>query len=131
MKSQKQLILEHMQEGKPINKFLAWQLFSCMTLAQRIDDIDEELKSGKLGAWKLLRRQVPEHNNASEYWMITTGLYNKIKNYTSDPNVIEEISWRIIKLQKIPNCTIEQLIRLILYKLKKEKKAVADLFESK
>ena len=68
-KSQKQMILEFMQQGRMINKYLAFQLFGCMTLAQRIDDIEDDIEKGKLTGWQLCRNRVKEHNNASAYWM--------------------------------------------------------------
>lgn len=72
-KSQKQLILEHMQRGNSINKLLAFQLFNCMTLAQRIDNIEDEIEAGLLKGWKLERKLDPEHNNAMVYWLKPLG----------------------------------------------------------
>jgi hypothetical protein len=68
-KSQKQMILEYMQSGGRINKYLAFQLFGCMTLAQRIDDIEDDIETGVIKNWELLRDRIKEHKNASEYWM--------------------------------------------------------------
>jgi hypothetical protein len=63
------MILEYMQRGGRINKYLAFQLFGCMTLAQRIDDIEDDIETGVIKNWELLRDRIKEHKNASEYWM--------------------------------------------------------------
>lgn len=68
-KSQKQMILDYMQSGGRINKYLAFQLFGCMTLAQRIDDIEADIEHGIITDWNLRRTRIKEHENASEYWM--------------------------------------------------------------
>ncbi len=68
-KSQKQMILEYMQRGGRINKYLAFQLFGCMTLAQRIKDIKDEIELGTIKNWDLHDNRIRKHKNASEYWM--------------------------------------------------------------
>jgi len=80
-KSQKQMILEFMQAGGRLNKYSAFQMFGCMTLAQRIDDIEAEIESGLIKGWKLMRTRIKEHENASEYWM------EKISIKTMEPEL--------------------------------------------
>ena len=74
-KSQKQLILEHMQSGKRINKFTAYQMFHCMTLAQRIADIKIDMRNRLIVGWEIKSASVKEHNNAEEYWMERDAVY--------------------------------------------------------
>ncbi len=68
-KSQKQMILEFMQAGGRINKYSAFRMFGCMTLAQRIDEIEDEVELKVITGWSLCKRRIKEHENASEYWM--------------------------------------------------------------
>lgn len=120
-KSQKELILEHMQDGKPINKYMAFQEYGCMTLAQRIDEIEDHIETGQIKGWKLFRRTVPEHHNAAEYWMITEGLYQKIQNFFPDYNQIKNISKAILDLKTVPNMPIEEVIKRIGWRKAKGK----------
>jgi len=68
-KSQKQQILEYMQSGGRINKYSAFQKFGCMTLAQRIDDIEADIDNKLITGWELKREPDRLHNNAMVYWM--------------------------------------------------------------
>jgi len=71
--SQKSMILKFMQKGYRINKLAAFHLMGCMTLAQRIDDIEAEIEAGIITGWRLMREADKEHNNAMVYWMERIG----------------------------------------------------------
>lgn len=68
-KSQKEMIFEFMATGGRINKLAAFRKFGCMTLAQRIDDIEADIDKGVIKGYKLKRRTIKEKNNACEYWL--------------------------------------------------------------
>lgn len=68
-KSQKKRILEFMQQGGKINKLRAFTLFNCMTLAQRIDEIEDEITAGAIKGWKLCKAPNKLYHNAVEYWL--------------------------------------------------------------
>jgi len=67
--AQKNKIIKLMKRGIRVNKLTAFRFTGCMTLAQRIKDIEEDIKLGKLPGWKLTRKVDPKHHCAMEYWL--------------------------------------------------------------
>ena len=63
------MVLEYMQSGKRINKIDAIKLFGCYVLAQRIDNIEDEIKKGLITGYRLCRERNKDHHNACEYWL--------------------------------------------------------------
>ena len=62
-KSQKQQILDYLKRGGKINKLDAFNMFGCMTLAQRIADLKHD-------GHKIDDERDPEHKNASVYYIV-------------------------------------------------------------
>ena len=64
---QKELIFEAMKLGIKLDKWKAMRLNNCMTLSQRIDQLDDELKAGLHSNWRLVTEIDKGHNNAAVY----------------------------------------------------------------